>query len=90
MNQNYDLLNHVIKIYRPIQFTKRLGSLSFYNLIWMDDAWTNKLLLHCTKFLSRCFLLFKNLIIFFSEKTKSIKYEGIKSIIEGENSAGGN
>ena len=80
MNQNYDLLNHVNKIYRPIQFTKRLGSLSFYNLIWMDDA----------KFLSRCFLLFKNLIIFFSEKTKSIKYEGIKSIIEGENSAGGN
>ena len=56
----------------------------------MDDAWTNKLLLHCTKFLSHCFLLFKNLIIFFSEKTKSIKYEGIKSIIEGENSAGGN
>lgn len=47
-------------------------------------------LLHCTKFLSCSFLLFKNLIIFFSEKTKSIKYEGIKSIIEGENSAGGN
>ena len=88
MNQNYDLLNHVNKIYRPIQFTKRLGSLSFYNLIWMDDAWTNC----CTaqSFCPRCFLLFKNLIIFFSEKTKSIKYEGIKSIIEGENSAGGN
>lgn len=49
-------------------------------------------LLPCAKFLSCSFLLFKNLIIFFffSEKTKSIKYEGIKSIIEGENSAGGN
>lgn len=47
-------------------------------------------LLPCAKILSCSFLLFKNLIIFFfSEKTKSIKYEGIKSIIEGENSAGG-
>lgn len=54
------------------------------------NGWCMDQLLHCTKFLSRCFLLFKNLIIFFSEKTKNIKYEGIKSIIEGENSAGGN
>ena len=53
------------------------------------NGWCMDQLLHCTKFLSRCFL-FKNLIIFFSEKSKSIKYEGIKSIIEGENSAGGN
>lgn len=57
----------------------------------MDDAWTN-----CCPVQSFCPVPFcylnKNLIIFFffSEKTKSIKYEGIKSIIEGENSAGGN
>lgn len=90
MNQNYDLLNHANIIYRPFKFTKRLGSLSFYNLKSIN-GWCMDQLLPCAKFLSCSFLLFKNLIIFFfSEKTKSIKYEGIKSIIEGENSAGGN
>lgn len=87
MNQSYDLLNHANIIYRPIKFTKGLGSLSFCYLISMDDAWTNN---YCCTAQSCCFLFIKNLIIFFSEKTKSLKYEGIKSMIEGENSAGGN
>ena len=55
----------------------------------MDDAWTNWC--PAQSFCPVPFWYLMNLIIFFfSEKTKSIKYEGIKSIIEGENSAGGN
>ena len=81
-----------IMLTKFIDLSNLLRDLGVYHSItwyeWMMHG--PILLLHCTKFLSRCFLLFKNLIIFFSEKTKSIKYEGIKSIIEGENSAGGN
>ena len=67
MNQNYDLLNHANIIYRPFKFTKRLGSLSFYNLKSIN-GWCMDQLLPCAKFLSCSFLLFKNLIIFFFQK----------------------